>query len=214
LDATRQRDALDWALGSSSAATYKLIKKFSASVANRTTPVFPSIAFSDDANYNTITLTNASDRKSNDVTFVPNAGITVSGITVVKGNVTQPTTGVWLAAYPSISFTITNTGSNPIYISKTAATALATTTSSGANASTTVSSVTASGSTTGDTTTSYIINSTRTFTYNFTVDNTNGSTASKKISITQINYGTAGGAGTDNTLNVNYGLENAYVQVP
>jgi hypothetical protein len=167
-----------------------------------------------DANYNTITLTNASDRKSNDVTFVPNAGITVSGITVVKGNVTQPTTGVWLAAYPSISFTITNTGSNPIYISKTAATALATTTSSGANASTTVSSVTASGSTTGDTTTSYIINSTRTFTYNFTVDNTNGSTASKKISITQINYGTAGGAGTDNTLNVNYGLENAYVQVP
>ena len=48
LDATRQRDALDWALGSSSAATYKLIKKFSNSVANRTTPVFPSIAFSDD----------------------------------------------------------------------------------------------------------------------------------------------------------------------
>ena len=49
LDGTRQRDALDWALGSSSAATYKLIKKFSASVANRTTPVFPSIAFAEDS---------------------------------------------------------------------------------------------------------------------------------------------------------------------
>lgn len=48
LDATRQREALDWALGSSSAATYKLIKKFSASLANMTTPVYPAIAFSDD----------------------------------------------------------------------------------------------------------------------------------------------------------------------
>jgi peptidoglycan hydrolase-like protein with peptidoglycan-binding domain len=167
-----------------------------------------------DANFNTITLSNASDRTSNNVTLVPNAGITITAITPVKGSVTTPTTGVWLAAYPSISFTINNTGSNPIYISKTASTALATTTSSGASASTTVTSVTASGSTTGDTSTSYIINGSRTFTYNFYVDNKNGDGTSKKISITQINYGTAGGSGTDNTLNVNYGLENAYVQVP
>lgn len=164
-----------------------------------------------DDNYNTVTLSNASDRNSNDVTFVPNAGITITNITPVKGNVTQPTSGVWLAAYPSITFTINNTGNNPIYISKTSNTALATTTSSGAAASTTVSSVTASGSTSGDTGVSYIINGSRTFTYNFTVDNTNGTTASKKITVTQINYGTASG---DNSLNVNYGLENAYVQVP
>ena len=167
-----------------------------------------------DSGYNTITLSNASDRRSNDVTFVPNAGITVSNWSISKGNVTTPTSGTWLAAYPTVSFTITNTGNNPIYVSKDANVALATTTSSGVNASTTVSSVTASGSTSGDTSTSYIINGTRTFTYNFTVDNTNGTTASKKISITRINYGTAGGLGTDNTLNVNYGLENAYVQVP
>ncbi len=167
-----------------------------------------------DSGYNTITLTNAANRTSNDVTFVPNAGITVSNWAISKGNVTTPTSGTWLAAYPTVSFTITNTGNNPIYISKNANVALATTTSSGVAASTTVSSVTASGSTSGDTSTSYIVNGTRTFTYNFTVDNTNGTTASKKISITQINYGTAGGLGTDNTLNVNYGLENAYVQVP
>ncbi len=167
-----------------------------------------------DSGYNTITLSNASDRRSNDVTFVPNAGITVSNWSISKGNVTTPTSGTWLAAYPTVSFTITNTGNNPIYVSKDANVALATTTSSGVYASTTVSSVTASGSTSGDTSTSYIINGTRTFTYNFTVDNTNGTTASKKISITRINYGTAGGLGTDNTLNVNYGLENAYVQVP
>jgi hypothetical protein len=48
IDDTRQRDALDWALGSSSAATLPLIKTFSNSVANRTIPVYPSIAFSDD----------------------------------------------------------------------------------------------------------------------------------------------------------------------
>ncbi len=167
-----------------------------------------------DSAYSTVTLTNASNRSSNDVTFVPNAGITVSNWVINKGQVTTPTTGTWLAAYPTISFTITNTGNNPIYISKTQSTALATTTSSGPVGSTTVSSVTASGSVTGDTSTSYVINGARTFTYNFTVDNTNGTTASKKISITQINYGTAGGLGTDNTLNVNYSLENAYVQVP
>lgn len=47
-DATRCRDALDWALGSSSAATYKLLQKYTTSVLARSTPVFPSIAFQDD----------------------------------------------------------------------------------------------------------------------------------------------------------------------
>jgi peptidoglycan hydrolase-like protein with peptidoglycan-binding domain len=174
-----------------------------------------------DNNYNTITLTNASNVTSNDTTFVPNAGITITAITAVKGNVTTPSSGSWLAAYPSITFTINNTGSNAIYISKTAATALATTTSSGAAASTTVSSTVASGSTTGDTSVAYVINAnaSRTFTYNFTVDNTLGTTASKKISITQVNYGTGGAAdgtaaGQDAELNVNYGLTSAFVQVP
>lgn len=43
-DATRQADALTWAGGSS----LKAFKTFSQSVANRTIPIFPSIAFSDD----------------------------------------------------------------------------------------------------------------------------------------------------------------------
>lgn len=166
-----------------------------------------------DSNYNTITLTNASDRTGNDTTFVPNAGLAIENITPDKGNViTASNSVIWGVAYPSIAFTIRNTGNNPIYISKTPSTALSTSTSAGANASTTVSSVTASGSTTGDTSTSYIINDTRTFTFNFTVDNTNGTTAAKKISITAINYGTSDGS--NNSLSVNYGLENAYVQVP
>jgi hypothetical protein len=170
-----------------------------------------------DDNFNTITLTNASNRTANDVTFVPNAGLTIGNWVINKGNVAylQSGSGTWAAAYPTISFTINNTGSNPIYISKTASVALATSTTSGANGSTTVSSVTASGSTSQDTASSYVVNGSRTFTYNLTVDNTNGTTASKKISITQINYGTSGASDSvNNLLNVNYGLENAYVQVP
>lgn len=44
IDATRQADAITWAGGGS----LKAFKTFSNSVANRTKPVFPSIAFSDD----------------------------------------------------------------------------------------------------------------------------------------------------------------------
>jgi hypothetical protein len=47
-DASRQADALSWALGGGSISGYRLIKTFSNSVANRTVPVYPSIAFSDD----------------------------------------------------------------------------------------------------------------------------------------------------------------------
>ena len=173
-----------------------------------------------DSNYNTITLLNASNRSSNDTTFVPNAGLQITNITPVKGNVvTASNSSIWGVAYPSISFTVVNTGNNPIYISKNPSVALATTTSAGVNASTTVSSVNASGQTTGDTSVAYIVNASRTFTYNFTVDNTNGTSAAKKLSLTQINYGTAGitdGTAATQTaeLNVNYGLTNAFVQIP
>jgi hypothetical protein len=126
-----------------------VIATSSAFVASST--LVSSTVVGTDGNYNTITLSNASDRVANDVTFVPNAGIVITAITATKGNVTTPTSGTWLAAYPQISFTITNTGSNPIYVSKTPNLSLATTTSSGPSASTTVSSVTASGSTSGAT---------------------------------------------------------------
>ena len=173
-----------------------------------------------DANFNSLVTTSASNVTANDVQFLATGSVSISGITSNKGTVTTPTSGTWLAAYPSLGFTVTNNGNSPIYISKVANSALATTTSSGPNASTTVVSTVASGSTTGDTGNAYLINvgATRTFTYNFTVDNTNGTTAAKKISITQINYGTgeaAGtGAGQNAQYNINFGLQNLYVQVP
>ncbi|MEN9524525.1 MAG: putative peptidoglycan binding domain [Candidatus Parcubacteria bacterium] len=188
----------------------------STAISASSTIVASSVVGSDN-NYATVTLTNASNRTANNVTLVPNAGVTLTSHGFTKRTPSQfNTSAQWLTSYPTYTFTINNTGNNPIYISKTASVALATSTSAGPNASTTVSAdtITASGSTSGDTSTSYIINASRTFTVDMTTDNTNFAQSSKKISVTQINYGTAGGSGTDNTLNINYGLESDYINLP
>ena len=144
----------------------------------------------------------------------------ITNVTSAKGNVVIASdSSVWSVAHPAISFTVVNTGDNPIYISKNANVALATTTSSGPDASTTVSYVTASGSVTGDTVAAYLVNSSRTFTYNFTVDNTNGTSAAKKISIVRISFGTGGAADgpgptQDASVSITSGLANAFVQIP
>lgn len=168
-----------------------------------------------DANYNAVTAT-AGAYSTNQITFLSDA-ISITGITSTKGTVTSEA-GIWVAAYPLLTFTVNNTGNNPIYISKVSNSAIATTTSSGPTASSTVSSVVASGSTTGDTANAYIVNTSRTFTYNFSMLNNGGAATAKKLSITQINYGTGEAAGTGAGQNaeftVNFGLENLYVQVP
>ncbi len=166
-----------------------------------------------DNNYNTITLGYAGDRVSNNVTFVPNAGISVTGITVTKGSPTFTQAGLWVGAYPTIAFTINNTGTNPIYVSKTAASAIGYS-ATGVSASTTITNVVASGSVTGDTATSYVINGSRTFTYSFTADNTGGTTASRTITLTDVKYGLAGADASDHLLDVNYGLTTATVTLP
>lgn len=188
----------------------------SAFSASSTLDVTASLPTGVDSNFSTITLTNAADRTANNVTFVPNAGLTIGNfVRSDKSSVTITTSSVWSSAKQSLAFTITNTGNNPIYISKTPSVLMSTSTTAGANASSTVEFVTASGDTTGDTSSSYIINSSRTFTFRYAVDNTNGTASSKKISITQINYGTAGTSDSvNNTLNVSYGLDEAYVLVP
>ncbi len=140
--------------------------------------------------------------------------VAVSNLVITKGAVSMPTNGIWRAAYPTISFTIINLGNDPLYLSKSASTSLALSVSSGNRSQVSVSSFTASGSTSGDTSTSYIVNGTRTFTANLYVDNTGGTTAPKTVRINQINYGTVGAPGLDNTLSTTDRLVNAYVQVP
>jgi hypothetical protein len=131
-----------------------------------------------------------------------------------KGTVTTSQSGIWLAAYPTLSFTLNNFGQDPIYISSDSKTALVILTNGVSNdASTTVTAVVASGSTTGDTSSAYIIQAgtSRTFTYNFSVDNTGGTSANKKLAITQINYGTSPTNATSGSITG--GLQNLYVMV-
>jgi hypothetical protein len=178
-----------------------------------------------DSNYNTLALNSGvGNITANNITFIPNGGIAITNLTSAKGSVNFPSTGNWTAAYPTLGFTVVNNGNNPIYLSASSTQALGLDTNgNGASASTTVTSVVASGSTTGDvagSTGAYIVQpgSSRTFTYNLTVDNTGGSAAGKKVSIDQINYGTGSAAGTgageNAQYNVNFGLQNLYVQLP
>lgn len=140
--------------------------------------------------------------------------VVVSNLAITKGAVSVQTNGIWRVAYPAISFTITNLGNDPLYISKSASTSLALSVSSGNRSQVSVSSFTASGSTSGDTSTSYIVNASRTFTVYLLVDNTGGTSDTKTVRINQINYGTVGAPGLDNTLSTTDRLVNAYVQLP
>jgi len=138
----------------------------------------------------------------------------VSNIVVTKGNVITAPTGIWQAAYPSISFTLTNTGNNSVYVSKDATIFASTTIAGAAGSVVSIANVTAAGSSTGDTVNSYIINGSRTFTLNFVVENRSSSTASTRIRVPQINYGLGHTNGLNNNLRVLGNLQNAFVQVP
>lgn len=140
--------------------------------------------------------------------------VAISNIVTSRGYFVSTSNGVWIAAYPTISFTIINPGNDPLYISKSASTSLALSVSSGNRSQVSVSSFSASGSTSGDTPTSYIVNGTRTFTVKLIVDNTGGTSTSKTVRINQINYGTVGAPGLDNTLSTTDRLVNAFVIVP
>ena len=138
--------------------------------------------------------------------------IVITNVNVNKGNVVVGSnSGLWSMAYPSISLTMTNTGNEPLYISKDSALALAFTTSSGLATSTTITSVNVTGSTTGDTTGAYIVNTSRTFTYNFATSNVTSTSAPQKIAITKINYSTSIQA---TGMSASEGLSNAFVVVP
>jgi hypothetical protein len=157
-----------------------------------------------DANYNTLTATGANVAASNNVTFLANAA-TVSGISASQTLVDNGTS----ASNKSLvrfAFTLNNTGSNDLYVSKTPALAIATTTSG--SASTTSTTVTTSPSTdSGDTASVYRIaaGQSRTFTYESVVSDTGNAAANIISTISTIYFG-------DDTTNIqesniNFGLE-------
>lgn len=142
-------------------------------------------------------------------------GAVVSGINTSKGNISFNSAGRWASAYPMLGFTITNIGKDPIYISKYPSYALSTTTTGRMYASSTVTSVVASGSTANDASTSYVVmpGASRKFTYNYSMDNTNGPTTGKELRITEIKYGFYDGH-IYNNKSIISGLGNLYVTIP
>ncbi len=165
-----------------------------------------------DANFNTITLTNASNVTGNDV-ILQTAGLQVSGMSAsanVNGGI-----GGNIGAGVTFTFTATNTGNSDIYISKVPSVALATSTAGSAGspaaASSSLTYVSTSPSTlaadtgTAPTSGAYVIPSggSRTLTYSGALDNTNGTVGLRVFKITAINFGTSAGSPTGSSVNFN-----------
>ncbi len=167
-----------------------------------------------DSNFNTITLTNASNATANDVTL-QTSGISVSNMsasyTLTTGGANGNTTG----AAVTFTFTVTNTGNSDVYISKVPAVALATSTTGSVgspdSASSTITYVNANPSSfaadtgTAPTSGAYVVpaGSSRTLTYSGSLDNTNGTAGIRVFKITSINFGTSAGTPTGSSINFN-----------
>lgn len=167
-----------------------------------------------DANYNTVTLTNASNVTSNDVQL-QTSGISVGAMSASYSLTTGGSNGNTTGASVTFTFTATNTGNSDVYISKVPGVALATSTSgsvgSPATGSSTITYVTSNPSTfaadtgTAPTSGAYVIpaGSSRTLTYSGSLDNTNGTAGIRVFKITSINFGTSAGTPTGSAISFN-----------
>ncbi len=143
-----------------------------------------------DANYNTLTLTNASNQTSQDTVFSTSA-VTVTAPTASATNCSATySNGIIDKCDMTMSFTVTNVGNSDIFISKNPAVALSTSTVA-ATASSTLTAINIAASA-NDTSASYAISSgaSRTFTYTGTFSKTGGSPATQTFRITAVKFGT------------------------
>lgn len=167
-----------------------------------------------DANYNTVTLTNANNVTSNDVQL-QTSGISVGAMSASYSLTTGGSNGNTTGASVTFTFTATNTGNSDVYISKVPGVALATSTSGSvglpATGSSTLTYVTSNPSTfaadtgTAPTSGAYVIpaGSSRTLTYSGSLDNTNGTAGIRVFKITSINFGTSAGTPTGSAISFN-----------
>ena len=165
-----------------------------------------------DSNYNTLTLTNASDVTASDVVFTTGALDLVSSSAVAGESVYAygTSSGVTNKNVDFI-FTLKNNSNNVLYASTTVAQLVSTSSTGSATGSTvassTVQSVSVSPTTvSGDSSTNYAIQpgSSRTFTLKALVSKIAGAVQYSELKITGINYsGTTVPSGT-----IDFGLEN------
>lgn len=162
-----------------------------------------------DSNYTTVTATSVNNVTTNETTFLQNGG-TVTNTSASYSVIDNGSTPV--AASVKVGFTFNNTGSNDLYISKTAGLALATTSTIATAASSTLTLIQTTPSTVaGDTSTVYVIPSgtSRTFTIDGAINNKNGTQALQEFKVTKIYF--ADDTTNVQEFNVNFGLENLRV---
>ena len=167
-----------------------------------------------DSNYNTVTVSNASNATANDVQL-QTSGISVSNLSASYSLTTGGSNGNTTGAAVTFAFTVTNTGNSDVYVSKVPGVALATSTTgsvgSPATASSTITYVTsnpssfASDTGTAPTSGAFVIpaGSSRTLTYSGSLDNTNGTAGIRVFKITSINFGTSAGTPTGSSVSFN-----------
>lgn len=161
-----------------------------------------------DANFNSLTISNAGNVTASDVTFLQ-SGVGISGASATATNCTsQVANGPVASCLATFTFTLTNTGSNVVYVSKTPGVAFATSTTPSSVASSTITVLTASNPTEdpSDTSVSYAIQAgaSRTFTARGTVAQKAATAGVHQLKITAIYFGTVGGTnGPQGTASTN-----------
>lgn len=186
----------------------------SAGVSASTTLVASSIS-GIDANFNSLTVSNAGNVTSEDRTFLQ-SGIGISGAQAVLGNPNNADTPTSFGV--TYTFTLTNTGSNPVYLNRNPGVTFAT--SSNPTSSSTITVLNGGTAQSGDTgsglTGSFIIQSgqSRTFVAEGVIKAITGTTGLHEFAITRIYFGPSstigvqGAASSNATNNLSSGLDN------
>lgn len=160
-----------------------------------------------DTNFNSLTVSNAGDVTSADQTFLQ-SGVGISGASATTGSCTSlvadgPTT----SCLATFKFTLTNTGNNVVYVSKTPGVAFATSTTPASVASSTVSTLQANTPDTdsADTSGSWAIQSggSRSFEALGTVAKSGNTTGVYQLKITAVYFGAASTASTQGAASSN-----------
>ena len=160
-----------------------------------------------DASYNDLTVNTTSNIVANEMTFNKN-GVAVSSMSATA-TVSPSGSGVASKASVAMGFTLTNGSNNDLFISKSSYTAVATSTTASSSVLSLMSATSATLA--GDTTNFYQIpsGSSRVFTLNGVMDNTNGTYGAKEFKITNIYFTDATTNTTVNAqkYNIGFGLE-------
>lgn len=153
----------------------------------------------------------------------PRAVVTVNEIQVSRGHqvvVFASSSPVWKTASSSLTFTVNNRRTVPIFLSTNVSFALQTRISGGPGRTSYLNTIARPGHLAGDIAQSYIIPSgaSRSFTYNYFFENFLNRNVSRSLTITQINYGLGQELGTGTGQNAQYritaGLRALTVSVP